>query len=81
MQYLSPIRRDKSLNNCLWIYEFTYGLENNQVDITLENLAKMAPVNKTNVIFKFNMYGMPQANTYQRNRLYIKLGKLPDAPL
>ena len=26
---------------------------------------------------------MPQANTYQRNRLdiFVKLGKLPDAPL
>jgi hypothetical protein len=32
---------------------------------------------------KFNTCGMPQANTYQRNRLdiFVKLGKLPDAPL
>ena len=32
---------------------------------------------------KFNTYGMSQANTYQRNRLdiFVKLGKLPDAPL
>jgi hypothetical protein len=41
-------------------------LEDNQVGhISIGNLERMAPANKTNVvIFRFNMYGMPQANAY-----------------
>ena len=52
-------------------------LGDSQIDMTPENLAKMAPVNKTNVIFKFSIYGIPQPNTYQGDRLdiFVKAGE------
>jgi hypothetical protein len=57
--------------------------DDSQIDMTPENLAKMAPANKTNVIFKFSVYGIPQPNTYQGDRLDISVeaGKLVGVPL
>jgi hypothetical protein len=57
--------------------------DDSQIDMTPENLAKMAPANKTNVIFKFSVYGIPQPNTYQGDRLdiFVKAGKIADVPL
>jgi hypothetical protein len=57
--------------------------DDSQIDMTPENLAKMAPSNKTNVIFKFSVYGIPEANTYQGDRLtiFVKAAKLADVPI
>ena len=57
--------------------------DDSQIDMTPENLAKMAPANKTNVIFKFSIYGIPQPNTYQGDRLdiFVKAGNLAGVPL
>jgi hypothetical protein len=57
--------------------------DDSQIDMTPKNLAKMAPSNKANVIFKFSVYGIPEANTYQGDRLdiFVKAAKLADVPL
>jgi hypothetical protein len=57
--------------------------DDSQIDMTPENLAKMAPDNKTNVIFKFSVYGIPQPNTYQGDKLdtFVKAGKLAGVPV
>ena len=59
-------------------------LENSAISMTPKNIAKMAPTNnKTNVVFKFTIYGEPVPNTYQGNRfsIFVQAGKLAGIPL
>jgi hypothetical protein len=53
------------------------------IDITPENIAKMAPTNNTNVIFKVTLYGEPIPGTYQGDRfsIFVKGGELAGVPL
>jgi hypothetical protein len=53
------------------------------IGVNPENLAKMAPDNKTNVIFKVSLYGLPSPDTYQGDRLntFIQAGQLAGVPL
>jgi Cellulase (glycosyl hydrolase family 5) len=53
------------------------------IGVTPQNLAKMAPANKTNVIFKISMYGVPADNNYQQKRLdiFTKAAQLAGVPL
>jgi len=53
------------------------------IGVNPENLAKMAPADKTNVIFKVSLYGIPSPNTYQGDRLdiFIQAGQLAGVPL
>jgi hypothetical protein len=53
------------------------------IGVNPENLAKMAPADKTNVIFKVSLYGIPSPNTYQGDRLdiFIQAGQLAEVPL
>lgn len=41
------------------------------INITPENVAKMAPENKTNVVFKISIYGLPSDGNYQERRLSV----------
>jgi hypothetical protein len=41
------------------------------IRVNPENLALMAPANKTNVVFKISLYGLPTPDTYQGDRLAI----------
>jgi Cellulase (glycosyl hydrolase family 5) len=41
------------------------------IGVTPQNLAKMAPTNKTNVIFKISMYGSPSSSTFQASKLRV----------
>jgi hypothetical protein len=45
--------------------------KNTEINLTPENLAKMAPNNKDNVVFKISVYGIPNPNTYQGDKLAI----------
>jgi hypothetical protein len=58
-------------------------LQNSAISMTPQNIAKMAPTNKTNVVFKFTTYGEPIPNTYQGNRfsIFVKAGKIAGVPL
>jgi hypothetical protein len=39
------------------------------IAVTPQNLAKMAPANKANVIFKISMYGSPSSSSFQASKL------------
>jgi hypothetical protein len=43
------------------------------IGVNPTNLAEMAPDNKTNVVFKISLYGLPEPDTYQGDRLAIFL--------
>jgi hypothetical protein len=46
-------------------------LHNPQLNMTSENIAKMLPENKKNVVFKISMYGIPTAGSYQEAKLNL----------
>ena len=53
------------------------------IGLNSENLAKMAPANKANVVFKISLYGLPSPGSYQGDRLniFVQAGKLAGVPL
>lgn len=53
------------------------------IQLTPENLAKMAPTNKENVMFKISVYGNPDRDQYQKQRfdLFKKASELTGDPL
>ena len=53
------------------------------IEVSPVNLAKMAPSNKTNVIFKISVYGIPAHDSYQADRLnlLINASRLAGVPL
>lgn len=55
----------------------------NSIDLTAQNLAKMAPLDKKNVVFKISVYGIPIPNTYQGNKLEIltEAGRIAGVPM
>jgi len=57
--------------------------KSNSIDLTAQNLAKMAPLDKKNVVFKISVYGMPIPNTYQGNKLDIltEAGRIAGVPM
>jgi hypothetical protein len=53
------------------------------VNVTPENIAKMAPSNRTNVVFKATLYGVPLPDTFAEDRLnaYAKAAQIAGVPL
>ena len=54
------------------------------IGVSAENLAKMVPSNKSNVVFKISVYGVPtNPNNYQGERfnIFVKTAKLVGVPL
>lgn len=53
------------------------------ITMTPKNIAKMAPDNKSNVVFKFTLYGSPYDDKYQRDKLniFVRGGELAGVPL
>jgi hypothetical protein len=53
------------------------------LDLSADNLAKLAPEDKDNVVFKISVYGIPSPNTYQGEKLSIltEAGKLAGVPM
>ena len=47
------------------------------------NLAKMAPADKTNIVFKITVYGLPKSSNYQENKfdVLIKSAQLAEVPI
>jgi len=56
---------------------------NSPINISPENLAKMAPSNKENIAFKISVYGVPNRDAYQKQRfdLFLKTRDLTGVPL
>ena len=66
------------------VYSMNIPVElNSPINITPENLAKMAPSNKENIAFKISVYGVPNRDAYQRERfdLFLKTRNLTGVPL
>jgi hypothetical protein len=53
------------------------------IGVNPTNLAEMAPVNRTNVVFKISLYGLPEPNTYQGDRLaiFMQTSEITKVPL
>jgi hypothetical protein len=53
------------------------------VGATPENMAKMAPANKENVVFKATLYGVPYPKSFAEDRLnaYVKAAQIAGVPL
>lgn len=53
------------------------------INITPENLAKMAPSDKQNVVFKISVYGVPDRDAYQKQRFdtFLKTRDLTGIPI
>ncbi len=53
------------------------------IGVNPTNLAEMAPANKTNVVFKISLYGLPEPNTYQGDRLaiFLQTSEITKVPL
>jgi hypothetical protein len=66
------------------IYSMTIPVDlKSNIGVNATNLAKMAPVNKTNTIFKFSLYGLPSPGSYQEERLnmFVATGNLSGVPV
>ena len=53
------------------------------IGVNPTNLAEMAPANKTNVVFKISLYGLPEPDTYQGDRLaiFLRTSEITKVPL
>jgi hypothetical protein len=53
------------------------------IGVNATNLAKMTPSEKTNVVFKFSLYGLPEPGSYQEQRLkmFVNTGQLAGVPI
>ena len=53
------------------------------IGVNATNLAKMTPNEKTNVVFKFSLYGLPEPGSYQEQRLkmFVNTGQLAGVPI
>jgi polyhydroxyalkanoate synthesis regulator phasin len=56
---------------------------NSQINISPQNLAKMAPSTKQNIAFKISVYGVPNRDDYQKERfdLFLDTRNLTGVPL
>ena len=56
---------------------------NGPIKVSPENLAKMAPLEKQNVVFKISVYGVPDRDDYQKERfdMFLKTRDLTGVPL
>jgi hypothetical protein len=61
----------RNLTNKTIIYSMNIPIDlKSPIDVNASNLAKMSPMNKENVVFKFSMYGIPSGG-YQGNKLQL----------
>ncbi len=53
------------------------------IGVNPTNLADMSPDNKTNVVFKISLYGIPEPDTYQGDRLaiFLRTSEINQVPL
>jgi hypothetical protein len=53
------------------------------IGVNPTNLAEMAPANKTKVVFKISLYGLPEPDTYQGDRLaiFLRTSEITKVPL
>jgi cellulase (glycosyl hydrolase family 5) len=72
----------KSTNRTI-VYSMNIPIDlKSSIGVNAENLAKMVPLNKENVVFKFSLYGIPSAG-YQADKLdlFLNASRLAGVPL
>ena len=59
------------------------GKSSEVIELTPENIAKMAPADKNNTIFKFTLYRLPEPGSYHDERFntYLKAGEISGIPV
>jgi hypothetical protein len=74
--------REVTKKNIIYSMTIPVDLKSN-IGVNATNLAKMTPVNKTNTIFKFSIYGLPSPGSYQEQRLnvFLSAGNLSGVPV
>ena len=61
----------RKLTNKTIIYSMNIPIDlKSEIKVNAENLAKMSPQNKENVVFKFSLYGIP-SDGYQKDKLQL----------
>ena len=48
-----------------------FELNTMKINMTIENIAKLLPVNKNNSVFKISLYGIPTAGSYAEQKLNL----------
>jgi hypothetical protein len=74
----------RDITNKTIIYSMSIPVDlNSPINISPENLAKMAPSFKENIVFKTTVYGVPIGDEYQEKRfdLFLKTRSLTGVPL
>lgn len=74
----------RKVTNKHLIYSMTIPVDlKSNIGVNATNLAKMAPANKSNTIFKFSIYGLPSPGSYQEQRLnmFMSAGNLSGVPV
>jgi hypothetical protein len=73
----------RKITNKTIVYSMNIPIDlKSSIGVTAENLAKMVPLNKENVVFKFSLYGIPSAG-YQADKLdlFLNASRLAGVPL
>lgn len=74
----------RTLTNKTIVYSMNVPVDlGGPIELTPENLAKMAPSSKDNVWFKISVYGIPDRDKYQKERwdMFLKTRELTGDPL
>lgn len=80
--FMTDEMRKVTKKNIIYSMSIPVDLKSN-IGVNATNLAKMAPANKTNTIFKFSIYGLPSPGSYQEERLkmFVSAGNLSGVPV
>ncbi len=73
----------RKITNKAIIYSMNIPIDlKSEIKVNAENLAKMSPQNKENVVFKFSLYGIP-SDGYQKDKLQLfeNASKIAGVPL
>jgi hypothetical protein len=74
----------RKITNKTIVYSMNVPVDlNSPIEISPENLAKMAPSSKENIAFKISVYGVPDRDAYQKERfdIFLKTRNLTGVPL
>jgi hypothetical protein len=69
--YMSKELRKITHKTLVYSMNVPISFKNSSIDLTAENLAKMTPTSRNNLVFKVSVYGLPIPNTYQADKLNI----------
>jgi len=81
--YMSKELRKITDKTILYSMNVPVSFKDTSIDLSAKNLAKMAPTDSNNLVFKISVYGNPIPNTYQGDKLSILVNasKIVDVPM